>query len=484
MSTYLAKGDVTMIPLRLNRKGQRIFDTPARPDFLPALVIVKIKPDVVEGVPDLATTTIAAARSLRLPDAVEEPFASLRRKGLIEQVVPIFSTAPLAPPPTPLRARARGVAAGVAFAVDTKAVSNQALLDISIPAVAFARSFREVPDEDLRGINLLRLSTKADLTQVLKDLKSSRGFEYCHRVAARWPAKANPVLNRQWGLRATHWFETIPSPGASNVKVGVLDTGVDRSHPDLNTIITAYHYDGTSETDIVGHGTHVSGIIAANPDDRAGITGVSNCKLNVWKIFNDTPDDQGDYYVDVLLYLRALGAVLTEGMQVINLSIGGTAKNPPEETLFRKLIDENVTVVAAMGNEFQQGNPIEYPAAYPGVIAVGATDETDKRAGFSNTGKHISLSAPGVNILSTLPIEPSDYRPQDQTNYAAWSGTSMATPHVTAAASLIIGANPGISNKQVGDRLKATAAKIPAMGGEENTPELGAGLLDLQTAVR
>ncbi len=470
-----------MIPLRLTRKGQPAFDTPERPDFLPALLMVKVKSDVVQEVPDLTTTTIAAARSLRLPDAVEEPIAYLRRKGLIEQVVPVFATAPLAAPAL-ARARARGVAAGAALA--SEAVSNQALLDIRIPAVAFARSVREVADEDLRGINLLRLSAKADLTQVLKDLKTSRGVEYCHRVPARWPAKANPVLNRQWGLRAIHWFETTVFPDASNVKVGVLDTGVDVTHPDLQTAIAAYYYDGTSDTDVVGHGTHVSGIIAANPDDRAGITGVSNCKLNVWKIFGDTPDDQGDYYVDELLYQRALGAVQTAGIQVINLSIGGAAKNPTEETLFRKLIEANVTVVAAMGNEFQRANPVEYPAAYPGVIAVGATDETDKRAGFSNTGPHIGLSAPGVNILSTLPIQPSDYRPQDQTNYAAWSGTSMATPHVTAAASLVIGANPGFSNKQVADRLKATAAKILAMGGKQNTPELGAGLLDLQAAVK
>ena len=470
-----------MIPLRLNRKGQSEFDTPERPEYLPAQLIVKVKSDVVEGFPDLAGTTVAMARSFRLPSAVEEPIANLRRKGLIEQVVPLFADAPLVAL-SPARARARGAAA--ARGAGAQAVSDQALLDIRIPAVAFARSIRQVQDDDLRGINLLRLSAKADLTQILKDLKASRGVEYCHRVAARWPAKANPMLNRQWGLRATHWFENIRSIDASSVKVAVLDTGVDRTHPDLQIVISAYNHDGVSEEDIVGHGTHVAGIIAANPDDRAGITGVSNCKLNVWKIFDDTPANDGNYYVDEVLYQRALRAVQTAGMQVINLSIGGTAKDPTEEMLFGRLIAANITVVAAMGNEFQRGNPVEYPAAYPGVTAVGATDETDLRAPFSNTGQHIALSAPGTNILSTLPIKTSAYRPQEQTSYKAWSGTSMATPQVTAAASLVLAANPGFTNKQVNDRLKATAAKIPAMGGKPNTPELGEGLLDVQAAVK
>jgi subtilisin family serine protease len=475
---------MNMIPLRLTRKGQPVFDTPVRPEYLPALLMAKVKPDVVEEVPDLAGTTFAAARTLRLPSAVEEPLTNLRAKGLIEQVVPVFADVPLLVR-IPARAKARGFATAAAPAgATTRFISEQPLLDIRLPAVAFTRSVRQVTDEDLQGINLLRLSSKADPASVMKTLKSSRGVQYCHRVAARWPAAANPMLNRQWGLRATHWFEANRSIDASEIKVGVLDTGVDSTHPDLKPVVSAYHFDGTSEEDIVGHGTHVSGIIAANPDDRAGITGVSNCKLNVWKIFGDTPADDGEYYVDELLYQRALRAAQTSGMQVLNLSIGGTAKNPTEETLFRKLITANVTVVAAMGNEFQRGNPVEYPAAYPGIIGIGATDETDKRAPFSNTGVHIALSAPGANILSTLPILPSAYRPRDLTSYVAWSGTSMATPHVTAVASLVLAANPAFTNKQVADRLKATAAKIPALGGKQNTPELGAGLLDVQAAVK
>lgn len=197
-----------MIPLRLTRKGQPVFDTPERPAYLPAQLMVKVKPDVVEGFPDLTAATVAMARSFRLPNAVEGPIANLRRKGLIEQVIPVFAEAPLA---APARAKAKARGAAAARGAGAEAVSSQPILDIRIPAVAFARSVREVPDADLRGINLLRLSPKANLTQVLKDLKASRGVEYCHLVPARWPAKANAMLNRQWGLRATHWFENVGS---------------------------------------------------------------------------------------------------------------------------------------------------------------------------------------------------------------------------------------------------------------------------------
>lgn len=194
-----------------------------------------------------------------------------------------------------------------------------------------------------------------------------------------------------------------------------------------------------------------------------------------------TPD--GKYYVDELMYLRALNAARASGMQVMNLSIGGTQHSRTEETLFRNLADAGVTVVAAMGNEFEEGNPVEYPGAYPGVVAVGATNEVNNRAPFSNTGSRIALCAPGTNILSTLPRQPSAARGADETNYAAWSGTSMATPHVTAGATLVLAAHPDFPPNRVADRLKSSAARLPGMGNRKRTREYGSGLLDLKKAV-
>ena len=428
------------------------------PAFVPGLLVARIKEDIVANVPDVRRIAATAARAIHLPEAIEKPLQSLKAKKLIQEVVPVFAGG-AALRPSPAR----------------------------FLALAFARSVRESENEDLRGINILRLSPKADLAKIEKQLSGVRGLEYVHRVPARWLAharpaatSADPLVNRQWGLRAIRWFDTIPLPDASSAKTAVLDTGIDATHPDLKGRITAYNHDGTSVKDIIGHGTHVAGIIAADFNNRIGIAGICTPELHIWKIFGDTPADDGEYYVDELFYQRALNGARNAGVRVINLSIGGSARSRTEELLFRRLVQGGTVVVAAMGNEFDEGNPIEYPAAYAGVVAVGALDEASRRASFSNTGRHIALSAPGVNILSTLPMKTSPARRRIDTKYNAWSGTSMATPHVAAAAALVISQHPDWRPRQVANRLKATATKVPEMGGKKKTKQHGAGLLNLK----
>lgn len=452
-----------MMPRQLTSLKKPAREQTKHPRFIPGLLIVKIKEDVVANAPDIRVATAAAIRAFRLPKAIEAPIQYWNRMKLIHEVIPVFARSP--------KRIARRTGGGSA-------------------AVAFALSVRESENEDLQGINLLRLSPNADLEKLEKQMLGVWGIEYVHRVPARWLAEAkpeansaDPMVNRQWGLRAIRWFETAHLPDAVNVKVAILDTGVDRTHPDLRGRVLNYTHEGTSATDIIGHGTHVSGIIGANPNNHLGIAGICTSELHVWKIFGDKPAPDGEYYVDELLYQRALNAARNAGARVVNLSIGGTERSRTEEMLFRRLIGSGATVVAAMGNEYAEGNPVEYPAAYQGVVAVGAIDETSRRAHFSNTGRHIALSAPGTNILSTLPMKPSAARPKDQTKYAAWSGTSMATPHVTAAAALIIAEDPDLTPKQVGERLEATATKLSAMAGKARTVEHGAGLLNLKDAV-
>jgi len=146
--------------------------------------------------------------------------------------------------------------------------------------------------------------------------------------------------------------------------------------------------------------------------------------------------------------------------------------------LFRRLASARVTTVAAMGNEFEYGNPTEFPAAYDSVYAVGAIGPDLRRGRFSNTGAHISISAPGVSILSTLPRRASAFRAE--THYAAWDGTSMATPHVAGAAALYCAKHPVATPADVTKAPSSSARKVPDMGSRSFTKQHGAGLVDLE----
>jgi subtilisin family serine protease len=438
-----------------------------RPDFVPGLMMVRIKEDVVAEVPSVRAASVAQVRAFRLPGPVADPLQELRQKRQIKKVIPVFG----------------------------QTEKRSLMVKASASAAAtLAFSVRHSENEDLRGINLLELSDKVDLKALEKELNATPGIVYAHRVPARWllasktkAVSQDPSVNRQWGLRAIHWFQaTLPS-NVSDVSVAVLDTGVDTTHPDLEKYFRGskknhYNHEGTSSDDVIGHGTHVSGIIAADPANQVGIAGICECDLRVWKIFGDEPSSDGEYYVDELMYQRALNDARNAGVKVMNLSIGGGAPSRTERLLFSRLIQAGVTVIAAMGNEFDEGNPIEYPGAYPNVIAVGAINEANERAYFSNTGKRISVCAPGMNILSTLPMKKSAAR--KQTKYAAWDGTSMATPHVCGAAALVKAKHPKFLPAEITKKLEDSAAKIPAMGGKKWTNEHGNGLIDLEAALK
>ncbi|HET6922718.1 MAG TPA: S8 family serine peptidase, partial [Anaeromyxobacteraceae bacterium] len=347
--------------------------------------------------------------------------------------------------------------------------------------LAAAASVLRAEEESLAGFAVVRLDPRKSVAAALRKLEGAKGIALAEAMPARWvQAEADPLLNRQWGLRAIRWFQAR-RPEAEGLAVAVIDTGVDPDHPDLRGVVRAYHHRGLKAADVVGHGTHVSGIIAALVDNDQGIAGVARTRLEVWKVFPDEPE-QGDFYVDGERYLQALNAVRRSGARVLNLSLGGTERSETEAILFRQLDTAGVVVAAAMGNAADQGNPTMYPAAYPGILAVGAVAESLRRAPFSNTGRHIGISAPGVNVLSTLPARPAPpYRAEIE--YAAWSGTSMAAPHVAGAAALVLARNPGWRPQQVKDRLRGTAAKLAGMRGRPWTPSYGDGLLDLEAAL-
>jgi subtilisin family serine protease len=161
------------------------------------------------------------------------------------------------------------------------------------------------------------------------------------------------------------------------------------------------------------------------------------------------------------------------------MSLGGT-HDPTEEILVRRALERGVVVVAAMGNEFEEGNPTSYPAAIAGVISVGASDEADRRASFSNTGRHIDLVAPGTNILSTVPRYPVELA--EVTDYDSWPGTSMATPYVSATVALMLARRPGLTVSRIRRLLRSSADKVAGKTGFSRA--YGHGRLNVHRALQ
>lgn len=381
-------------------------------------------------------------------------------------------------------------------------------------------------DKDaLPGTSVIELDHDVDVVELRDRLAEDGHLEFVNLVPVRYLAgkvrpKAGPLRNPPsdpglWNLQKIQWAQARALAGfndAAEVKVGVLDTGVDEDHPDLRGRIAGYVFqhpdipNASGRNDIVGHGTHVSGTIGATNNNHIGINGICAAKIFVWKIFTDEAQfDSGGgsfgYFVDPVMYHRALADALKQKMQVINLSIGGPGRpDASESQLFASLIRAGVAVVAAMGNDREIGSPISFPAAIPGVIAVGATGIDDTVASFSNRGNHISLCAPGVGIWSTLPTyagqegfyavpgpggQPMEGKPiKRETDYDAWDGTSMATPHVTGAAALRLAKTSGLTLAQLKSALENSADKVADMNNQAFTPDYGFGRLNLLKLLR
>lgn len=245
----------------------------------------------------------------------------------------------------------------------------------------------------------------------------------------------------QWNLPITNTNEGWKlTKGNTDVIVAVVDTGVDLDHPDLQgRLLPGYNVVNPEEEpmDDVGHGTHVAGIIAANVNNREGIAGMTwNTKILPVKALDSSGSGT--------TYSVAQGIVwaVDHGAKVINLSLGNYAEAQFLHDAIKYAYDQDVVVIAATGNDNTERPG--YPAAYKEVLSVSATDSNLKRASFSNYGDYIDVMAPGESIASTYPGN----------QYAALSGTSMASPHVAALAALIRSINPDLKNTEVMDVIR------------------------------
>lgn len=304
-----------------------------------------------------------------------------------------------------------------------------------------------------------------------------------------------PGLPYEWQYVATRVNE-VPEPilrAAVGVKVAVIDTGADLRHPDLAAKLPET-WDVVRKrkdvTDLEGHGTFVSTLAAGSVSNNEGMAGFGgDTNLLVIKASSN------DGMFTELDEAAAIVYAVDHGARVINLSLGGEGTSIIEKRAVQYAADRDVLLVAAAGNEYQEGNPIEYPAALlqpPGSrgrggvgLVVAATTMAGRRASFSNTGTHISLAAPGENVFSGVAATsaarnwPRYPLPGSAAGLYGWaSGTSFSTPQVSGAAALVWAANPGLTAQQVAAILKNTAT-----GRGRWNPSLGFGVLDAAAAV-
>jgi type VII secretion-associated serine protease mycosin len=272
----------------------------------------------------------------------------------------------------------------------------------------------------------------------------------------------------QWNLPL---IETLQgwniARGSQDVKVAVVDTGVDLNHPDLKDNLlegtNIVSKGGTPPQDDVGHGTHVAGIISALVNNNEGVAGMT------W--FNPIlPIKVLDASGSGSTYAVAQGIIWAadHGAKVINLSLGNYADAQFLHDAIKYAYDKDVVLIAASGNDNTERPG--YPAAYEEVFAVAATDAKKNKASFSNYGNYIDVAAPGVSIPSTYP----------DNQYAALSGTSMASPHVSALAALIRSANPLLKNTEVMEIMRKSASDIGEPGKDKY---FGYGLIDVVKAL-
>ncbi len=260
----------------------------------------------------------------------------------------------------------------------------------------------------------------------------------------------------------------------SSQVIAVLDTGVDTHHEDLVGHLTT-SYDavvpGRTMTDIEGHGTMVAGIAAANTNNTIGVAGAAwSGKIMPVKVFRT------DGYAYDSEIARGVRWAADHGARIINLSLGGKA---PDGTIMHDAIiyatSKGVLVVAAAGNS-GDATP-HYPAAFPEVLAVGATDNTGALTDFSTSGDWVDVSAPGFQITSTF-FYTQD--PAYHDYYATGDGTSFSSPLVAGIAAIVRTRFPSLTPAQVIARIKASARDAGPRGID---PYHGYGFVDAYAAL-
>jgi len=331
--------------------------------------------------------------------------------------------------------------------------------------LAIASTGEQVRLIDVSNIFVLKVADTSTVQKLIAALKNLPGVVYAEPNANDYRAHVLPndphfTNGDQWGLY--NYGQNSGTSGAdihataawdittgSNVLIGIIDDGVEATHDELTGKVggDAGVYGGNANW-AYGHGTHVSGIAAAVGSNSKGIAGVNwAATINSQRVENGSD----------AVFSNAITDAVNAGSKILSNSWGGNTFSTTIRIAFANAYKRNVVSVASMGND-NTSTP-SYPAANgQGIIAVGATTNTDARASYSNYGSHIDVVAPGGandgvdahNIWSTFPGN----------TYISWAGTSMAAPFVSGIASLMFSINSSLSNDDIEQIIQLSADKV------------------------
>ena len=284
------------------------------------------------------------------------------------------------------------------------------------------------------------------------------------------PATNDPLLAQQWALAKIGAEQAWETAGGSGITIAILDSGVDLDHPELESKVLAGHdfVNGNEVADDdFGHGTQVAGVAAAAANNGIGIAGLAwGANILPVKVLDDRGRGRSSNLTCAIYWAAQQGA------HVANISIISYGQSLGMQSAIKHAVSEGMLIFAAAGNLFEEGNPVTYPAALDGVIAVAASDQEDGHAWFSSAGGFVDVAAPGVRIFSPFPPNHNEYR--------SVYGTSLASPHAAALAALILSTAPALPPETVESIIKESAVDVGAPGRDD---ESGHGRIDAAAAL-
>jgi serine protease len=365
---------------------------------------------------------------------------------------------------------------------------------------------------------ILSIDPGADPVAAARELAATPGVVYAEPVGRVWPLfrPNDPLFQYQWNLEQLEFERvwTINEGGRNGVVVAVIDGGVAYTSlgstyaqaPDLagTTFLPGYDFiwDDDTPIDFSGHGTHVTGTLAQSTNNALGAAGIAfNARVIPIKAISDEVDDAlGSPNVGTMaIVAQAVRFAAENGAKVINMSLGGYVPSTPLRDALQFAVDRGAVVVIAAGNDGENGNLVNYPAAYAldmeGVIAVGASTLGQTRAAYSNANDYVEIVAPGGDIATDDNRDGFEDGIVQQTidfdsflltgrftafKYEWFEGTSMASPHVAGLATLLI--DQGITDpRAVEAAIKKFATDLGAAGRDN---ESGYGLINPRATLR